>query len=55
MFVVLAEASQWKAAAILGASVPFDLSTVPAIIFSILCFPLTAFLVARLDRWRLGR
>lgn len=54
-FVVLAEAAQWKAAAILGARVPFDLSTGPAILFSILCFPLTAWLVARLDRWRLGR
>jgi len=55
LFIGLAELAQWRVAAILGASVPINMSTGPAIIVSVLCFPVTAFLAARLDRWRLGR
>ena len=55
LFIGLAELAQWRVAAILGASVPLSMSAGPAIIIAVLCFPVAAFLVARLDRWRLGR
>jgi len=55
LFIGLAELAQWRVAAILGASVPLSISAGPAIIVAVLCFPVAAFLVARLDRWRLGR
>ncbi len=55
LFVALAELAQWRVAAILGASVPLGMSAGPAIIISILCFPVAAFIAARIDRWRLGR
>jgi rod shape-determining protein MreD len=55
LFIGLAELAQWRVAAILGASVPLSMSAGPAIIIGILCFPVAAFLAARLDRWRLGR
>jgi hypothetical protein len=35
--------------------VPLGVTAGPAILIGILCFPLPAFLVARIDRWRLGR
>ena len=55
LFIGLAELAQWRVAAILGASVPLSMSAGPAIIISVLCFPVAAFLAAKLDRWRLGR
>jgi rod shape-determining protein MreD len=55
LFIGLAELAQWRVAAILGASVPLSMSAGPAIIIGVLCFPVAAFLAARLDRWRLGR
>jgi rod shape-determining protein MreD len=55
LFIGLAELAQWRVAAILGASVPLNMSTGPAILVSVLCFPVAAFMAARLDRWRLGR
>ena len=55
LFIGLAELAQWRVAAILGASMPLSMSAGPAIIISVLCFPVAAFLAARLDRWRLGR
>ncbi|MEA1071048.1 rod shape-determining protein MreD [Sphingomonas sp. LY160] len=55
LFIALDELAQWQVAALLGAPVPMRLSTTPAIILSILCFPIAAFLAARIDRWRLGR
>ena len=55
LFIALAELAQWRVAAVLGARVPFNVSALPAIIVSILCFPVAAFLAARIDRWRLGR
>ena len=54
-FIALVELAQWQVAAITGAAVPIRLSTTPAIIISILCFPVAAFVAMRLDRWRLGR
>jgi rod shape-determining protein MreD len=55
VFIALAELAQWRAAAVLGAEVPFNTSALPSIIVAILCFPIAAFLAARIDRWRLGR
>ena len=55
LFIGLAELAQWRVAALLGASVPLSMSAGPAIIISVLCFPVAAYLASRLDRWRLGR
>ena len=46
--------SDWQVAALAGAPVPF-LNIVPAIVISILAFPLAAWIVSRTDRWRTGR
>ena len=45
---------QWRVAAISGARVPL-LAMAPAAVISICVFPLSAWLVSRIDRWRLGR
>ncbi|HVF38207.1 MAG TPA: rod shape-determining protein MreD [Sphingomicrobium sp.] len=55
LFISLAEMAQWRVAALLGADIPLRMSAGPAILIGVLCFPIAAFLVARLDRWRLGR
>ena len=44
----------WRIAALGDARVPL-LAVVPALVISICVFPLSAWIVARLDRWRLGR
>ena len=46
--------SDWQVAGLVGAPVPF-LQIVPAIVISILAFPLAAMIVSRTDRWRTGR
>jgi rod shape-determining protein MreD len=48
------EAAEWRVAQVMGASLPFK-SVVPPLLISILSFPIVAWLVSRLDRWRLGR
>jgi rod shape-determining protein MreD len=45
---------QWRLAAVDDASVPFSMM-VPPLIISICVFPLSAWLVSRIDAWRLGR
>jgi rod shape-determining protein MreD len=45
---------QWGVARLVGADLPF-VKMVPAIVISIFAFPMAAFTVARVDRWRLGR
>ena len=55
LFIALAELSQWRVAALLGASMPLGITAGPSILVGILCFPVAAFLAARIDRWRLGR
>lgn len=55
LFIALAEVAQWQVAAIMGAPLPLGNSAGPAILISILCFPIAAYVAARLDRWRLGR
>ena len=54
VLVLVAETAEWKVAAWSGAPVPF-LQIVPAVLISILAFPLFAFLASRIDRWRLGQ
>jgi rod shape-determining protein MreD len=48
------EAAEWRVAQIMGASVPF-LTVFPPLLISILAFPIAAWIVARIDWWRLGR
>nr|WP_294850235.1 rod shape-determining protein MreD [uncultured Sphingomonas sp.] len=55
LLIGVAEIAQWRAAAIMGASTPFRMTTGPAILFSCLAFPLAALIANRLDRWRLRR
>ena len=45
---------QWRVAAMVGAKVPF-MRMLPPMIISICVFPLGAWLVSRVDAWRLGR
>ena len=54
VLILLNEAAQWQVAAWMGARVPFA-SMVPPILISIAAFPIAAWIVARLDHWRLGR
>jgi rod shape-determining protein MreD len=55
LFIALAELAQWRVAAMLGAPVPLGVTAGPSTAVGILCFPVAAFLVSRIDRWRLGR
>ena len=54
LLILLNEAAQWQVAAWMGARVPFS-AMIPPIIISIAAFPVAAWVVSRLDRWRLGR
>jgi rod shape-determining protein MreD len=54
VFLALDEWLQWRLAAAQDAGVPF-LAVAPQIVISICVFPLSAWLVSRIDRWRLGR
>jgi rod shape-determining protein MreD len=55
LLIALSEIAHWRAAGILGASVPFNISAGPSIIVGVLCFPIAGYIASRLDRWRLGR
>lgn len=54
LLILLSESAQWQVAASMGARVPFAFM-VPPILISIAAFPIAAWVVARVDRWRLGR
>jgi rod shape-determining protein MreD len=54
ILLALYEAAEWRLAQVMGASLPF-LSTVPPLVIAVLAFPVAAWLVTRIDRWRLGR
>lgn len=45
---------QWRLAALVGARVPFTMM-LPPLVIAICVFPMSAWLVSRIDRWRLGR
>ena len=54
VLILAYESAEWRVAALMAASIPF-LQIVPPLLISILSFPLAAWLVSRVDRWRLGR
>jgi len=54
ILVALYEIAQWRIAQVMGASLPFR-SVAPPIVVAILAFPIAAWMVAQIDRWRLGR
>jgi rod shape-determining protein MreD len=54
LLILLGEAAQWQVAAWMGAHVPFS-AMIPPIIISVAGFPVAAWIVSRIDRWRLGR
>ena len=54
LLILAGEAAQWQVAAWMGAQVPF-VAMIPSIIISIAAFPVAAWMVSRLDRWRLGQ
>lgn len=54
MLLLLHETFEWKVAEWQGASLPFS-TMLPALAISIFAFPIAAWLVGRLDHWRLGR
>ena len=54
LLILLFESAQWQVASWMGAHVPFTFM-VPPILISIAAFPVAAWIVARLDHWRLGR
>lgn len=53
-FIAADELFQWRVAKAIAAAPPL-VSVVPPVVISILVFPLVAWTVGRLDRWRLGR
>ena len=55
LFIALAELAQWRLAAVQGAPLPLAMTIAPPTLVGILCFPVAAYLAARVDRWRLGR
>jgi rod shape-determining protein MreD len=54
VLIAIDELLQWRVAAMNDAKVPL-LAMAPPIIVSICVFPLSAWVVSRIDRWRLGR
>jgi rod shape-determining protein MreD len=54
VLILTLETVEWWLAALSGAPFGFR-STLPPVVVSILAFPIVAWLVSRLDRWRLGR
>ena len=54
VLLAINEAIQWKIAAVMGASLPLR-AMLPSFLVSICIFPLAAWVVSRIDRWRLGQ
>jgi len=54
VLIAIEEWLQWRVAAFSGARVPIA-TMLPPLIVSICVFPLSAWLVSRIDQWRLGR
>ena len=46
--------AEWHVASVMGAPLPFT-SVIPPLLVAVFSFPIVAWLVSRLDRWRLGR
>lgn len=54
VLILVNEATQWQVGAWMGARVPFSFMAPPTLI-SIAAFPIAAWVVSRLDSWRLGK
>jgi rod shape-determining protein MreD len=54
VLIALNEWLHWEVARMSGANIPF-MTMVPQLLISICVFPLSAWIVSRFDRWRLGR
>jgi rod shape-determining protein MreD len=54
VLIAIDEWLQWRVASLAGARVPFT-QLVPQLVISICMFPAFAWIVARIDAWRLGR
>lgn len=54
LLILFNEAAQWQVAAWNGARVPFS-AMIPPLVLSIVTFPVAAWIVGRVDRWRSGR
>ena len=54
VFLFVHDWLEWELAGVMGAGVPFA-SVLPSILIAVLAFPAAAWIVSRLDRWRLGR
>jgi hypothetical protein len=50
----MAETAEWQVAAWMGAKLPFA-TIIPGLLISIASFPLFAWTVASIDRWRFRR
>ena len=54
VFLLIHRWLQWQIAGVAGARLPFT-TLLPPILISIFMFPIAAWIVSRIDRWRLGR
>ena len=54
ILLLLNESVEWWAAGVMGAALPYS-TIVPPLLIAIFAFPIAAWIVARLDHWRLGR
>jgi rod shape-determining protein MreD len=54
VLIAIDEWLQWRVAKLIGAAPPF-VRMVPALIISICVFPIIAWIISRVDAWRLGR
>lgn len=54
VLIAIDEWLQWRVAKVIGAAPPF-VRMVPTLIISICVFPVVAWIVSRVDAWRLGR
>ena len=54
VFLFIHDWFDWQVASAVGARVPFT-AVLPSTVIAVLTFPLVAWIVSRIDRWRLGR
>ena len=52
--LLLAESAEWRVSALMGAPLPYRSILAPLLI-GIFAFPIAAWIVSRVDQWRLGR
>jgi rod shape-determining protein MreD len=54
VLIAIHEWLEWQVAGLMGAAVPFS-RIAPPLIITVFLFPIVAWIVSRLDQWRLGR